>query len=147
MAELTNAELTRKGFEEWNQRRFDRLLEYFHEDVVWDMRPFGAPDMGEFHGHSGMRRFFDEWLAAFPDSTVEIDDVEESGEWTLSTVLQVVSGGASGTPVPFRYGGVGHWRDGRLDFVENFPDLERAREAFERRVAEDSKTASDHQVL
>lgn len=147
MPEFTNAQLTRQGFEEWNKRHFDKLLEYFHEDAVWDMRPFGFPDMGEFRGHSGLERFFDEWLAAFPDSTVEIDDVEEAGDWTLSVVLQVVSGGASGTPVPFRYGGVGHWRDGKLDYVENYPDLDRAREAFERLAAEDRRQASDHKVL
>jgi ketosteroid isomerase-like protein len=143
MHERSISQLTRDGFAEWNRRDFDKLLDYFHEDVVWDMRPFGFPDMGEFRGHAGMRHFFEDWLQAFPDSTVEIDDVEEKGEWTLSTVLQVVSGGSSGTPVPFRYGGVGHWRDGKLDYVENFPDLERAREAWERRVAEDRQVASD----
>ena len=42
----------------------------------------------------------------------------------------MVSGGASGTPVPFRYAGIGHWRDGRLDLVENHSDLDRARLAF-----------------
>lgn len=132
-AQPSNAELTRRGFEHWNARRFETLLlEYFHEHVVWDMSAFGFPDMAVFRGHEGMRRFFESWLQAFPDSTVEIDAVEEQGDWTLSVVLQVVSGGASGTPVPFRYGGVGHWTDGRLDFVENHPDLDRARIAFRR---------------
>ena len=128
--DATNAELTRSGFEHWNARRFERVLEVFHEDAVWDMTPFGVPDMAAFHGHAGLRRFFEEWLQAFPDSTIEIESVEEQGDWTLSVVLQLVSGGVGGTPVPFRYGGVGHWRDGRLDFVENHPDLERARVAF-----------------
>ena len=30
MAEISNAELVRRGFALWN----DRLLEYFHEDAV-----------------------------------------------------------------------------------------------------------------
>jgi hypothetical protein len=51
-------------------------------------------------------------------------------DWTMTLVLQMVSGGASGTPVPFRYAGIGHWRDGRLDFVENHSDLDAARVAF-----------------
>jgi ketosteroid isomerase-like protein len=135
----TNADLARRGFEHWNARRFDRLKEFFHEDAVWDMTPFGMPDMGAFHGHEGLKRFFAEWLQTFPDSTIEIEDVQERGDWTLSVVLQRVSGGASGTPVPFRYGGVGHWKDGRLDFVENHPDLDRARTAFERYVASDER--------
>jgi ketosteroid isomerase-like protein len=136
--EPTNADRTRRAFEHWNARRFESLLVFFHDDVVWDMRPFGVPDMDVFHGHGGLRRFFDQWLQAFPDSTIEIEDVEMHGDWTLSMVLQHVSGGASGTPVPFRYGGIGHWTEGCLDFVENHPDLDRARVAFERYASEDA---------
>jgi len=40
--------------------------------------------------------------------------------------------------VPCRYAGIGHWADGRLDFVENHPDLDRARVAFERYAAADA---------
>jgi hypothetical protein len=32
--------------------------------------------------------------------------------------------------VPFHYAGIGHWRDGRLDFVENHSDLDAAGLAF-----------------
>jgi hypothetical protein len=46
-------------------------------------------------------------------------------------LLQTVSGRSSGTPVPFHYGGIGRWRDGRLELVENHPDLDRARAAFD----------------
>ena len=130
MSSDSHADLARRGFELWNERRFEDLLTLFHEDAVWDMSPFGIPDMGAFEGHVGMRRFFAEWLQAFPDATIEMEDVEERGEWTMSLVLQLVTGAASGTPVPFRYAGVGHWRDGRLDFVENHSDLDLARTAF-----------------
>jgi ketosteroid isomerase-like protein len=125
-----NGELARRGFELWNERDFDGLLTLFHEDAVWDMSHFGVPDMGAFQGHDGLKRFYAEWLQAFPDSSIEVEGVEEVGDWTLTVVLQIVSGGASGTPVPFRYGGIGHWRDGRLDFVENHSDVEQARIAF-----------------
>jgi ketosteroid isomerase-like protein len=131
VVEQANAALARRGFELWNKRRFDDLLVLFHEDAVWDMRPFGIPDMAAaFEGHEGIRRFFSEWLEAFPDSSIAVEDVEQRGEWTLTLVLQTVSGGASGTPVPFHYAGIGHWRDGRLDFVENHSDLDGARLAF-----------------
>jgi ketosteroid isomerase-like protein len=139
--EAGNAELTRRGFDHWNERHFEGVLAMFHEDAVWDMTPFGVPDMTVFHGHEGLRRFFEEWLQAFPDSTIEIESVEEDGDWTLSVVLQLVTGGAGGTPVPFRYGGVGHWRDGRLDFVQNHPDLERARIEFNARRREPAPPA------
>jgi ketosteroid isomerase-like protein len=131
VAEDTNADLARRGFELWNDRRVDDLLALFHEDAVWDMGPFGIPGMSTaFEGHDGLRRFFSEWLEAFPDSTIEVEGVEQRGEWTMTLVLQMVSGGASGTPVPFRYAGIGHWRDGRLDLVENHSNLDAAGLAF-----------------
>ena len=101
------------------------------------MRPFGIPDMAVFERHEGLKRFFAESLQTFPESTVEVEEVVEKGEWTLTVVLQLAIGGASGAPVPFRYGGIGHWRAGRLDFVENHPDLDRARTAFERYASAD----------
>jgi ketosteroid isomerase-like protein len=135
--DLTNAHRSRRGFELWNERDFDALLDLFHADAAWDMRPFQIPDMGVFKGHEGLKRFWAEWLQTFPDSTIEVEDVEERNDWTLTVVLQQVSGGASGAPVPFRYGGVGHWRDGRLDLVENHPDLDGARRAFESYASSD----------
>jgi ketosteroid isomerase-like protein len=131
VGEQANADLARRGFELWNERRIDDLLLLFHEEAVWDMRPFGIPDMAAaFEGHEGIRRFFSEWLEAFPDSSIAVEEVEQRGEWTLTFVLQMVSGGTSGTPVPFHYAGIGHWRDGRLDLVENHSDLDAAGLAF-----------------
>lgn len=129
-------ELTRRAFVAWNDRRFEQLLrEFFHEHAVWDMTPFGLPGVGEYKGHEGLRRFFAEWLEAFPDSSVEVVEVEARGAWTLAVVEQRVTGGTSGTPVPFRYGGIGRWRDERLEYVQNHPDLYAARTAYDRYVA------------
>src|SRR2546429_236973 len=100
------AELTRQAFAAWNARRFDEVLEHFHEDAVWDMTPFGLAGVGEYRGHEGLRRFFAEWLETFPDSSIEVEDVEVRDPWTLSIVVQRVSGASSHAPVPFRYGGV-----------------------------------------
>jgi ketosteroid isomerase-like protein len=74
--EETNADLARRGFELWNQRRFEDVLGLFHEDAVWDMRPFPG----------------------VPDSSVEVEGVEQSGDWTMTLVLQMVSGGAAARP-------------------------------------------------
>jgi ketosteroid isomerase-like protein len=128
----TDADRTRQAFELWNARQFDRLLLYFYSDVIWDTTPMGAPGIDEYRGHDGMRRFFRDWLDAFPDATIEVEAVESRGSWSMATALQSVSGAASGVPVSFRYWGIGHWRDGRLLFVENHIDEALARAAFDR---------------
>ena len=132
------AELTRRAFELWNARDFDGLLEMFEEDGVWDMSPAGIPGMGEYRGHPAIRRWFDQWLEVFPDSAVEVEDLEVRSDWGLVTILQHASGSSSGAPAPFRYYGVGRWHEGRLAFVENYMDPERARAAFEHYTREES---------
>jgi hypothetical protein len=47
-----------------------------------------------FQGHDGLRRFFAEWLQAFPDSSVEVEDVEQRGEWTMTLVLHAANSAA-----------------------------------------------------
>ena len=128
---MSLCELTRRAFTAWNERRLDDLLGYFHEDAVWDMRPFGAPDLSVYRGHEGMRRFWAQWLEAFPDSSIEVSEVEEHGVWTLAIVTQHVHGGTSGTPVSFTYAGIARWRNDRLEFVENHPDLASGRAAYD----------------
>lgn len=108
----------------------------FEEDATWDMRNIGAPGEEIYRGYDGLRKFWQQWLDVFPDSTIEVEDVQVRGEWGMSTVVQHVSGSSSGAPVPFRYYGIGHWPGGRLRMVENHLDPDRAREAFDRYTTE-----------
>lgn len=123
-------DLTRRAFGLWNAREFDALLEMLEEDGVWDVTPAGIPDMGEYRGRSAIRRWFDQWLEIFPDSEILVEKVEERGSWGFATVVQHVTGGASGAPVPFYYYGIGHWPEGRMRYVINFTDPEAALETF-----------------
>jgi ketosteroid isomerase-like protein len=113
----------------------------FEEDGVWDMSPAGIPGMGEYRGHQAIRRWFLQWLEVFPDSSVEVEAIEVRVDWGLVNILQHASGGSSGAAVPFRYYGVGRWRDGRLVFVENYMDEDKARAAFRRYTEEGSAEA------
>jgi ketosteroid isomerase-like protein len=140
-AEESIADLTRRAFESWNVRDFDGLLELFEEDGVWDMSPARIPGMGAYHGHRAIRRWFGQWLEVFPDSTVEVEGLEVRGDWGLVTILQRASGGSSGAPAPFRYYGIGRWRDDRLIFVENFIDADQARATFDVYTREESSRA------
>jgi uncharacterized protein (TIGR02246 family) len=138
------AELTRRAFALWNARDFEGLLELFEPDATWDMRPSGIPGMGEYKGHDSIRRWFGQWLEVFPDSHVEVQEVEVRGDWGMAAILQWASGGSSGASVQFNYWGIGHWRDGRLTFVENYMDPDLARAAFARRAKSEASRGRDH---
>jgi len=122
--------LTRRAFELWNAREYDDLLKLFEKDATWDMRPIEVPGMHEYKGHRAIRRFFDQWLEVFPDATVEVESVEQRGDWGFATVVQSVHGSSSGAPATFTYYGIGHWRAGQLSFVENYVNRDRAWQAF-----------------
>jgi ketosteroid isomerase-like protein len=92
----TNADLTRRGFEHWNERRFDMLLQSFHEEVVWDMSAFGIPDMAVFHGHEGMKRFFEEWLQGVNAARAR----SRSGWFSTTSSTSIVKSGKADTPRP-----------------------------------------------
>ena len=47
-----------KGFEVWNRRDTDAVLELLSEDIVW-MTGRALPGIGlRYEGHEGVRRFF-----------------------------------------------------------------------------------------
>lgn len=140
---MSLSERLRRVIAAWNARKTDDLLGLIHEDAVWDMSPFGAPGMGAYRGHSGIRRFIADWLETFPDSTVELREVEETGPWTFAIVVQHVGGGGTGTPQP-PYATIGRWRDGKLELVQNHATAASGRAAYEAHLREWDRTASSN---
>src|SRR5262245_22372568 len=53
----------------------DAWREYFAEDVVWDTSASQMPTAGVYHGHEGIERFFREWLGAWDDYGIEVDEL------------------------------------------------------------------------
>lgn len=96
-----------------NQRRLDRLDDYFAPDYV-DHGPAGDLDHGSFKGLFAM------WLNAFSDLRCEVDNVISDGElvaWTVHTT-GTHSGDSLGFPATGRRidtlsANLGRFRDGK----------------------------------
>jgi ketosteroid isomerase-like protein len=68
------------AFEAWNRRDIDAVLQYLREDVVWRTGR-NLPDVDAvYKGHSGVRRFFREFMEPWDEISVEILDVIEDRE-------------------------------------------------------------------
>jgi predicted ester cyclase len=63
-----------------NERRLDRIEEYFHPEYV-EHSP-----MGEMRGTEAFRQYLAGWLEAFPDGHTEISDIVVDGDLAYWTV-------------------------------------------------------------
>jgi ketosteroid isomerase-like protein len=119
-----NLEIARRAFEEMRSRRY--------EGGVWDpavevINAEGWVIETAYHGHEGLRRWWDDLAEAFGDFDIELDDVMEiDDERVLST--QRFVGHFRTTDIPFD----GAWasllwiRNGRVVRAQGFLSKRRA---------------------
>src|SRR4051812_44824956 len=105
--------LTRRALEGSNPRDFDALMSVYAPGAVWDMSPVG---MGIFEGVDAIRGFYEDWIGAYDDYRIA---VEESVDLDNGVALSVLSqqarpAGSSGGITRWRYGCVTAAADGRL---------------------------------
>ena len=75
----------------------------------------GAPPLawleGEYHGHAGIRRWWESLFENLPDFTIEIIEVRDLDDVTIAVLGNSAHGAVSDTPVEQRLWIVGRWRD------------------------------------
>lgn len=71
-----------------------------------------------------------EWLGAFPDSTLVTESVEATENRVFALVRQEMRGAGSDVPVTFHYAALIGFRDGRATESEFHTDLPGARARF-----------------
>jgi ketosteroid isomerase-like protein len=69
-----NVEIVRLGFDAYNRRDLDGVLENWAPDAVLDWSNSRGFDAGVFRGHDEIRAFWQRFLQAFDDIRFEIDD-------------------------------------------------------------------------
>jgi ketosteroid isomerase-like protein len=94
-----NVELAYRITDAFNRRDLDAYLALTDEDVVEGNPRFGAME-GGYHGHDGTRRLWTDFLAVFPDFSLEFDEVYDIGEnVTLAVGRARGHGAGSDTPI------------------------------------------------
>jgi ketosteroid isomerase-like protein len=121
-----DVEVVRAMWDAW-ERRDPSLFDLYTPDVVWDMTRSNVPGMGLYHGHEGVRAFFEEWLGAFDDFYAIIEDVIDAEDHVVFQVRQGGRGKGSGVNVEMPV----YWqaffvRDGKVARVEVHRDREEA---------------------
>jgi ketosteroid isomerase-like protein len=76
-----NVSLARGCYDAFNRRDRDAFLALMHPEVTVESRLVVME--GGYHGHDGVRRWWNDFLGVFPDYTVEIEELRDLGDVTL----------------------------------------------------------------
>ena len=121
------AALLREGYERINQGDLDGFMTLLHEDVAWTEQML--PEKKVFHGHEGVRQWFEHVTQAFTWGRFELVSYEERGDDAVAEVVVSTTGIESGVPVTVRVFQVIRFRDGKIATITALPDRDEARRA------------------
>jgi ketosteroid isomerase-like protein len=124
-----NVDLTHRIIDAFNRRDLDALLALLDDDV--EAAPPPAAIEGNYHGHAGIRRWWESLFEALPDFTIEVVEVRGIGDLTLAVLRNLAHGAASGTLTQERLWLVSEWRDGKVIWARTFASEAEALEAVE----------------
>jgi ketosteroid isomerase-like protein len=113
-----NVKLARRTIDAFNRRDLDALLALVDEDV--EGVPTVASIEGHYHGHAGIRRWWESLFEGLPDFTIEILEVRDLGDLTVGVLGYRAHGAASDAPVEQRLWLVGKWRNRKVVWWQTF---------------------------
>ena len=111
----------------FNRRDWDAFVAMADEEIEVESRLVAME--GSFHGHEGLRRWWDSFLGAFPDYEVEIEELRALGDVTLGHVRGWGHGADSSTPIVDPFWQPVRWRDGKCVWWRICPSEEDALDA------------------
>ena len=106
-----NVDLARRAYEAFNRGDVETVLTLVDENVEIASRlaPLGE---GSYHGHEGVRRWFQNLWDTFPDWRSELVELRDAGDITVGTVRIRGHGRESGAPLDQTIWQVMQWRNG-----------------------------------
>jgi ketosteroid isomerase-like protein len=130
-----NVEKLREIYELMNTRfaalkdgDMDDLLAFFDPEVVIEL--VDAPDPETYHGHDGVRSWFNDVFGPWAAYHVEAEDIMESGQWTVALLHTSLRGEASGVELELTVAAFHQFRGGKIVRDRIYLDGDEALEAF-----------------
>jgi ketosteroid isomerase-like protein len=123
-----NLEVVRKVYDAWARSDPSQAFDYLDPEVVWEAIE-DAPDAGTYRGHSGVKRYMNDWLQDFEDfafefgQPVEVDGRLVLEQWGRNT------GKGSGLKTEIHYAAAYTFRRGKVLTVKEFNTYAEALEA------------------
>ena len=119
--------VVRQAIDAFNRRDIDGYLARMDEEVETESRLTAME--GTYHGHEGVRRWWDNLLAMFPDFTLAVESAAEIGDTTIVRMAATAHGAESATPLQETIWLPIEWRGDRCARWRVFATREEAEEA------------------
>jgi len=126
-----NMETLRGSYDAFRRRDLQAFLSYMDRDVEFESLVLEVE--GAYHGHEGVRSWWDSVLAVFPDWSPTVEDAEEVGDRLVVRVRAEGTGTGSGIVLERDIWQVADVRNGRLKSWAFFRTRQEALEAAGRR--------------
>jgi ketosteroid isomerase-like protein len=111
--EESNVDLMRRGYEDFLATG-DLSDERLDPEFVWDMSTFrNWPERQTYEGIEGAREFLADWLGAWEDWELSVEELHDAGDKVVAAVRQRGTAKATGMPVGMHFGQVWTYRDGK----------------------------------
>ncbi len=121
-------ELVNTHFAQLKGGDLDALLAFFDPDVVIEF--VGVPDPATYHGHDGVRSWFNDAFGPWAAVHVEAEDIRESGLWTVALLRTSLRGEASGVELELSTAAFHQFRGRRIVLDRVYLDRDEGLEAF-----------------
>jgi hypothetical protein len=112
-----NVELAYRALDAFNRREWDAFVALVDDEVDVESRLVGFE--GGYHGHEGLRRWWEDFLGTFPDYTCEVEEMRDLGDVTLGHIRGWGHAAASDTPLVDPFWAPIRWRDGKCVWWRN----------------------------
>ncbi len=124
-----NVERAYRGYDAFNQRDLDAFLGFVDPEVDFTTC-FGLMEgQPQYHGHDGVRGWWEDLLGVFPDLNFEVLELRDLGDLLLAAFHLRGHGADSDTPFEETVWAAGEWRDGKAIWWQFFRSEEEALEA------------------
>jgi hypothetical protein len=112
-----NVERAYRAYDAFNRRDWDAFLPLMDYEVEVESRLVVLE--GSYHGHQGLRRWWNDFLGAFPDYTVEVEEIRDLGDVTLGHIRGWGNSDVSNTPIVDPFWQPVRWREGKCVWWRN----------------------------
>ena len=123
---MSNAELVRALFDDFNRGDSEAALTRIHEDVEWDEPPDMPDTGGTYVGHEGMVKGFTRFMGAWETLRVDVEELIERGDRVIATTHWVGTSRSAGIEVDQRVAQVYELEDGKVRRLRQFRTLDEA---------------------
>jgi ketosteroid isomerase-like protein len=125
------ATIFRRAMEAYSRGDYEAAVVGFDPAIEWSVHATLVPDATTYHGHEGVKRFWETWEEAIRGMALEIDECRCVGQNRVLAITRAHGSGAgSGAPVASRrFAQIVDFRDGRVVRVRLYGNVAHALEA------------------